>query len=36
MCFRNLPIEFDTHGRAQLRDDQWGQTVSVEPTPEPI
>ena len=21
MCFRNLPIDFDVHGRATLRDD---------------
>ena len=31
MCFRNLPIEFDTHGRAQLRDDQWGQPFRSSP-----
>jgi hydrogenase large subunit len=23
MCFKNLPIEFDVHGQARLRDDQW-------------
>src|SRR5918996_2381901 len=31
MCFRNLPIEFDTHGRAQLRADRWGQPLSPVP-----
>jgi hydrogenase large subunit len=31
MCFRNLPIEFDAHGRAQLRDSVWGQPLA--PTP---
>src|SRR5215831_3432499 len=25
MCFKNLPIEFDVHGRAQLRDAAWGE-----------
>ena len=27
MCFKNLPIEFDSHGKARLReglDDPWG------------
>ena len=27
MCFKNLPIEFDFHGKARLReglDDPWG------------
>lgn len=23
MCFKNLPIEFDAHGRARLRSDEW-------------
>jgi hydrogenase large subunit len=27
MCFKNLPIEFDAHGRALLRDDRWGQPL---------
>lgn len=25
MCFKNLPIEFDVHGRAHLRDATWGE-----------
>jgi hydrogenase large subunit len=25
MCFKNLPIEFDVHGRPQLRDAAWGE-----------
>jgi hydrogenase large subunit len=31
MCFKNLPIEFDAHGRARLRDDQWGQPLIPDP-----
>src|SRR2546429_8995273 len=25
MCFKNRPIDFDVHGRAQLRDAAWGE-----------
>jgi hydrogenase large subunit len=31
MCFKNLPIEFDAHGRARLRDDTWAQPSQVRP-----
>ncbi len=33
MCFRNLPIEFDAHGRARLRDD--GQSEPFAPRAAP-
>jgi hydrogenase large subunit len=39
MCFKNLPIEFDAHGRARLRDDQWGEPLDARPSaaaPEPL
>src|SRR5262252_7874488 len=29
MCFKNLPIEFDAHGRAYLREDGEGDPFSV-------
>jgi hypothetical protein len=31
MCFKNLPIEFDAHGRAQLRADTWAQPSTPRP-----
>jgi hydrogenase large subunit len=30
MCFKNLPIEFDAHGRARLRDDSQGRPFAVQ------
>jgi signal transduction histidine kinase len=30
MCFKNLPIEYDAHGHAQLRDD-----ICARPSPRP-
>lgn len=31
MCFKNLPIEFDAHGHARLRDDTWAQPSTPRP-----
>ena len=31
MCFKNLPIEFDAHGQARLRDDTWAQPPAPRP-----
>jgi hydrogenase large subunit len=31
MCFKNLPIEFDAHGHARLRDDTWAQDSTPRP-----
>lgn len=33
MCFKNLPIEFDAHGRSQLRADQWPDPLTPPPAP---
>jgi hydrogenase large subunit len=30
VCFKNLPIEFDAHGRARLRDDGEGRPFAVQ------
>lgn len=33
MCFRNIPIEFDVHGRAHLRDESWAEPQAPSPPP---
>jgi hydrogenase large subunit len=31
MCFKNLPIEFDAHGQARLRDEHWDELLTPRP-----